>query len=137
LKRGRPGDERLPRRAATVLAGYSGPAALMSFEPAQIAEVRTFSPRTTRGLVAERHPAHIGVSDLPVQGRRVLAYWSDALKSAPQFLAYSVKDLPAALPFAARRLRGMPLLTWTVRSTDDRQRAVRYADQMIFEGFRP
>jgi len=28
-------------------------------------------------------------------------------------------------------------LTWTVRSADDRQKAARYADQMIFEGFRP
>ena len=31
----------------------------------------------------------------------------------------------------------MPLLAWTVRSEDERQRAARYADQMIFEGFRP
>jgi hypothetical protein len=29
------------------------------------------------------------------------------------------------------------LLTWTVRSTEERQRAARWADQMIFEGFRP
>ena len=56
---------------------------------------------------------------------------------SPQFIAYSVKDLPAALPLAARHLCGMPLLTWTVRSTADRQRAARWADQMIFEGFRP
>jgi glycerophosphoryl diester phosphodiesterase len=31
----------------------------------------------------------------------------------------------------------MPLLTWTVRSAEDLQRAARWADQMIFEGFRP
>jgi glycerophosphoryl diester phosphodiesterase len=55
----------------------------------------------------------------------------------PQFIAYAVKDLPAALPLAARRLCRMPLLTWTVRSAQDRQRAQRWADQMIFEGFRP
>ena len=30
-----------------------------------------------------------------------------------------------------------PLLTWTVRTPEDRERAGRYADQMIFEGFRP
>jgi glycerophosphoryl diester phosphodiesterase len=28
-------------------------------------------------------------------------------------------------------------LTWTVRSDDDLKRAARWADQMIFEGFRP
>jgi hypothetical protein len=48
-----------------------------------------------------------------------------------------VKELPAALPLAARNICRMPLLTWTVRSQDDRQRAARFADQMIFEGFRP
>ena len=32
---------------------------------------------------------------------------------------------------------GLPLLTWTVRTDVDRERAARYADQMIFEGFRP
>jgi glycerophosphoryl diester phosphodiesterase len=31
----------------------------------------------------------------------------------------------------------MPLLTWTVRTPEDRARAQRMADQMIFEGFRP
>jgi glycerophosphoryl diester phosphodiesterase len=34
-------------------------------------------------------------------------------------------------------LFGLPLLTWTVRTADDRRRAQRMADQMIFEGFRP
>jgi hypothetical protein len=28
-------------------------------------------------------------------------------------------------------------LTWTVRTPEDRERAARYADQIIFEGFRP
>jgi glycerophosphoryl diester phosphodiesterase len=37
----------------------------------------------------------------------------------------------------SRGLFGLPLLTWTVRSEDDRTRAGRWADQMIFEGFRP
>jgi hypothetical protein len=36
-----------------------------------------------------------------------------------------------------RRIMCMPVLTWTVRTQVERQRAARYADQMIFEGFRP
>jgi glycerophosphoryl diester phosphodiesterase len=55
----------------------------------------------------------------------------------PHFVAYAVQELPAALPMMARYLFGMPLLTWTVRSAADRARADRWADQMIFEGFRP
>ena len=37
------GDVRLPRRAAAVLTGYGGPAALMSFDPFQVAVVRELS----------------------------------------------------------------------------------------------
>ena len=60
-----------------------------------------------------------------------------ALAARLNFLAYRVQDLGTAIPTTARHLLGLPLLTWTVRTAEDRARAVRYADQMIFEGFRP
>jgi glycerophosphoryl diester phosphodiesterase len=135
LKSGRADDQRLAARAAAVLSGYAGPAALMSFDPAQIAAVRTFAPLLTRGLVAGGWPSDS--PEISARGKRTLAYGRDALRAQPQFIAYSLKDLPAALPLAARRLCGMPLLAWTVRSAEDRQRAEHWADQMIFEGFRP
>jgi glycerophosphoryl diester phosphodiesterase len=31
----------------------------------------------------------------------------------------------------------VPVLTWTVRTPAQQERAARWADQMIFEGFRP
>jgi glycerophosphoryl diester phosphodiesterase len=64
-------------------------------------------------------------------------YWRTVFHSRPQFLAYHVKDLPAPVPFVARNMLRLPLLTWTVRSDDDRKRGARWADQTIFEGFRP
>jgi hypothetical protein len=48
-----------------------------------------------------------------------------------------VKDLPALAPLIVRTVFRLPLLTWTVRSKADRARAVRWADQFIFEGIRP
>jgi glycerophosphoryl diester phosphodiesterase len=125
------GDTRVAARAAAVLTSYRGPAAVMSFDPAQIAAARVRAQRLPRGIVAQGHPA------TREDGRRTLGYCADLLRAHPDFIAYSVKDLPAALPLAARRLAAMPLLTWTVRSAEDRARAARYADQMIFEGFRP
>jgi glycerophosphoryl diester phosphodiesterase len=136
LKSGRAGDERLTARAAAVLSAYAGPCALMSFDPAQIAPLRAIAPRMTRGIVAESWSRKKGAPHDASPGR-ALAYLRDLAGARPQFIAYSVKDLPAALPLAARRLGGLPLLTWTVRSAEDRARAERYADQMIFEGFRP
>ncbi|MDO8877221.1 MAG: glycerophosphodiester phosphodiesterase family protein [Pseudolabrys sp.] len=131
------GDMRLAVRAAEVLAGYAGPAALMSFDPAPIARIRQIAPHLPRGIVAERHYTHHEWDRLSAFEKFSLAFLLHAPQSRPQFLAYSVKDLPAAVPLVARRAFGLPLLTWTVRSESDRARAARYADQMIFEGFRP
>ncbi len=131
------GDQRLVTRAAEVLANYGGRVALMSFDPAPIAALRTLAPRLPRGIVAERRYTHPEWSPLSARTKRALAYFQHALQSRPQFIAYSVKDLSAAIPRLARNVLRLPLLTWTVRNDVDRERAARYADQMIFEGFRP
>jgi glycerophosphoryl diester phosphodiesterase len=137
LKSDRAGDRRLAARSAAVLSGYAGPAAVMSFDPAQIVPLRTSAPLLTRGIVAEGWSGHLDQERVLARGKRAIAYGRDVLRAHPQFIAYSVKDLPAAVPLAARHLYAMPLLTWTVRSMEERQRAARWADQMIFEGFRP
>jgi glycerophosphoryl diester phosphodiesterase len=131
------GDLRLVQRAAKVLSSYRGRVALMSFDPAPIAALRTLAPQLPRGIVAERHYIHPTWSPLPARTKRALAYFQHALQSRPQFIAYSVNDLASAIPRLARHVLRLPLLTWTVRSAVDRERASRYADQMIFEGFRP
>jgi len=133
LKSPRGDDRRLAARAAKVLSGYGGQAAAMSFNPAQIADLRAIAPRLTRGI-AVRTPAGAKVMASP---RRALAGLLQAPRARPQFLAYSIANLPALVPTLARNLFGLPVLAWTVRSTDDQRKAARYADQMIFEGFRP
>jgi glycerophosphoryl diester phosphodiesterase len=133
LKSPRTGDRRLAARAAEVLSGYGGNAAVMSFEPRQVADLRRIAPRLPRGMAVRKHTWR-EVSAAP---KRALAALASALASRPQFLAYAVRDLPALLPTVTHNLLAMPLLAWTVRSEDERQRAARYSDQMIFEGFRP
>ena len=72
----------------------------MSFDPAPIAALRALAPRLPRGIVAERRYAHPEWSPLSARTKRALAYFQHALRSRPQFIAYSVKDLPAAIPSA-------------------------------------
>ena len=131
------GDLRLATRAAAVLARYQGPAALMSFDPALVASLRATAPALTRGIVAMRHYTHPDWAAASWLQKFRLAHLLHASSTRPQFVAYSVKDLPAPGPWAARHVFGLPLLTWTVRSEDDRKTAARWADQIIFEGFRP
>jgi glycerophosphoryl diester phosphodiesterase len=130
------GDLRLARRLADVLARYDGPAAAMSFDPDPIELLRAMAPQLTRGIVAERRYGHAEWAGLSAGRKRSLAFLLHAPRSRPHFLAWSVKDLPAPVPILARAI-GLPLLTWTVRSDSDRRRAARWADQVIFEGWRP
>ncbi len=126
-------DARLATRVAKVLTAYTGPVALMSFDPSPIAALRDLAPALPRGLVAQQRSAKVDRDHGPSPARFVV----QALAARLNFLAYRVQDLQSAIPFTARNVLGLPLLTWTVRTPDDRARAARYADQMIFEGFRP
>ena len=69
--------------------------------------------------------------------RHGMTHLRHAFRTRPHFVAYRVNDLPAAAPWIARNIFGLPLLTWTVRTPEQRARAARHADQMIFEGFLP
>jgi glycerophosphoryl diester phosphodiesterase len=130
-------DLRLVERAAKVLEAYTGPFALMSFDPAPIAALRTLAPGVTRGIVAERRYVDSEWRELSRKQKRSLAHLLHAPRSRPHFIAYRVNDLPSPGPWIARNLFGRPLLAWTVRTDAERARAKRRADQMIFEGFRP
>lgn len=131
------GDRLLVRRVADVLARYAGPVAAMSFDPAMVEALRQIAPALPRGIVAERHYADHEWDRMPRSEKRRMAFLLHAWQTRPHFVAYGVKDLPAAAPLIARWIFGRPLLTWTVRSNDDHRRAARWADQMIFEGWRP
>jgi glycerophosphoryl diester phosphodiesterase len=129
------GDGRLVDRTAKVLSGYHGPAAAMSFDADAVAALRASAPRLPRGLAAPSRLLRPRRS--PVTVKDALAELGHALHAHPQFIAYSVTDLPAVLPMMARKLLGLPLLVWTVSSAREQETSERYADQMIFEGFRP
>ncbi len=130
------GDLRLAQRTAQVLGQYQGPVAAMSFDPEPVAALRRLAPRLTRGLVAQRQDPDERCKNDVLPARRT-RYGRHALAAKLQFLAYRVSDLPSALPFFTRTVLRLPLLTWTVRTAEDRARAIRWADQIIFEGFRP
>jgi glycerophosphoryl diester phosphodiesterase len=127
-------DLRLARRTAEVLRSYAGPVAAMSFDPYVVAVIQDLAPGLPRGIVAERPNRSRGKTE---PEHDTLTYLRHGFRSRPHFIAYHVRDLPAALPLLGRYVLGMPLLTWTVRTPDDRRRAARWADQIIFEGFRP
>ena len=117
---------------------YQGPLALMSFDPAVMAALKILAPGIPRGIVSGsfRGPGWWR----PNIGRARGAGLRDLLESgpvSPDFYAYQVSALPTPVTQFVREVLGLPLFTWTVRSSKDRTRAQKWADAMIFEGFQP
>ena len=131
------GDRRLITRIADSVRAYQGPLALMSFDPDQVLAIRGHLPEIPRGVVAERYYREEEWQALPPEKVRGMLHLRHAFRTRPHFIAYWINELPAPAPWIARHVFGCALLTWTVRTPDQRARAARYADQMIFEGFVP
>jgi glycerophosphoryl diester phosphodiesterase len=122
---------------AQMLAAYKGPVAVMSFDPYSLKAFRQAAPLLPRGMLAERFDDASHWSHLTFGQRLAMRHLLTAAIAWPNFVAYDIAALPALAPLIARFLFGLPLLTWTVRTPEERERALRYADAMIFEGMRP
>src|SRR6185369_2022899 len=121
------GNRHLVARAAEVLKSYAGPVAVMSFDPALVQALREIAPGLPRGIVAERHYQDSEWYQLSERQRRSFAFLLHGYRTRPHFVAYNVKDLPSPGPWIARNVFGFPLLAWTVRAEQDRQRARSWA----------
>lgn len=105
--------------------GYRGSLAVMSFDPRVPKWFARHAPDIVCGLVM----SETGEGEALGPVRRRLALWH----ARPQFIAYDVRDLPSRFA-ASQRARGLPLLTWTVRSPELRERAAAFTDAAIAEG---
>ena len=131
------GDRKLVKRMAEVLGNYSGPVVGMSFDPDQVLALREIMPKLPRGIVAQRDYDDNYWKKLTREQRDGMLYLRHGFRTEPHFVAFWVNQLPAPAPWIARNIFGCPLLAWTVRTAEQRERAARYANQMIFEGFVP
>ncbi len=130
------GDHALARRVAAILSGRSDPVAIMSFDETIVEALDTLAPDRPHGIVAMDDYSGREWDTIPPERKRSLAGLLHVGRTKPDFLAWHVKALPHAVPNLARYF-GLPVLTWTVRTAADREKAAAYADQTIFEGFDP
>ncbi len=122
---------------AKMLERYHGPVAVMSFDPDLVAAFRKIAPGLPRGIVAQRWYQNPSWDFLKPAHKHYLGLLLHLFRTQPHFVAYGQFDLPAVAPLLARHVLGMPLLTWTVRVEKEREKALRWADQIIFEFLRP
>lgn len=136
------GDLRLARRTAEIVAAADGPIAIKSFDPDVIAFLR--QNRTALdlagvplGIVAEAVYTDGEWTKLQPAKQTELANFLHWDRSRPDFLSWSVRNLPHPTPYLCRAGLGLPVMSWTVRTPEQRAVAARWADQMVFEGFLP
>ena len=131
------GDLRLAERITDLAGAYQGPLAIKSFDPRVIAHLRSRHWAGPLGIVAEAGYDDPEWGELTPQTKRDLSQVLHFGETRPDFLSYHVGDLPHAVPYLCRTAIGIPVMTWTVRTPEQRQRAATWADQMVFEGFEP
>ena len=110
---------------ARVIGTYFGPLAVMSFDPRMGEWFARHAPQYTRGLVC---------TDTLDHGWKHSWRQPHALERAqPDFLACDIRDLPNAV-CGLWREADRPLLTWTVRTPELREKALTHTDGLIAEG---
>lgn len=132
------GNPALTRRCLEILRDYAGPVCVKSFDPQIVAWLRRDAPQILRGIVADAAgsgpPDGVGTTRETCFTRGNLLHLDE---TRPDFVSWKSADLPHAVPFLCRALRGMPIVTWTIRSPEQAAASRAHADQIVFEGFRP
>ncbi|MCZ6524841.1 MAG: glycerophosphodiester phosphodiesterase family protein [Alphaproteobacteria bacterium] len=113
-----------------LLEGYPGPVAALSFNPITLAWFRRRAPALARGhnLSAPSSRQRGGRARASARLARLLA--------RPHFISHEITSLSHR---RAARIRGhgLTLIAWTVRGESEQTKALRYADNFMFEGLRP
>lgn len=124
-------DGRLEAATAHALEHYSGPAALMSFNPHAIALLAGLAPHIPRGLTTSAYAADW---QLPETTRDHLRDIPDYDRTHSSFISHEAADL--SRPRVAQlKSQGATVLCWTIRSPEAEAQARQIAQNITFEGY--
>ncbi len=123
----------LERATAKALEGYSGPVAVMSFNPHAVAIMAEAAPNIPRGLVTSGYD--------PKRWAPLPPAVCDALRDIPDydrtdscFISHEAADLGRAR-VAELKGQGANILCWTIKSPAQETEARKVAQGITFEGY--
>ncbi len=124
--KGIPGqDDELVERVCSILKGYEGHAAIMSFDHWLIRQMPKHAGDIPCGLTA------LGADRKDLEAHfSMLGYGID-------FVSYCAAHIPLRFVTFVRKKLDMPVITWTVRDEAALHHSYKYGNQITFEGFRP
>ncbi|WP_147110210.1 glycerophosphodiester phosphodiesterase family protein [Tateyamaria sp. syn59] len=122
----------LEQATANALAGYTGPVALMSFNPHSVARMADLCPDIPRGIVTSAYAE--GDWPLNQTTRDHLRAIPDYDRVGASFISHEVADLTRPR-VAELKAQGANILCWTVRSPAQEAQARQVAQNITFEGY--
>lgn len=124
----------LCRAACEMLDQYDGLYCMESFDPRVVRWLRKNRPDIVRGQLSENWMG----KKLPIPGilKWMLTYHLGNFYTRPDFIAYKFEDRKAFGTWICRRILGIPGVSWTLKTREQYDTAVREGWIPIFEGFR-
>ena len=121
--------------ACRMLADYPGAYCMESFDPRCVLHLKKHYPHIVRGQLAENY--FRATSPVPGILKFLLTNHLGNFLTKPDFIAYKFDDRKNLGTFLVRRLLGVQGVSWTIRSKEDFDTALKEGWIAIFEGFLP
>ena len=122
----------LEKAAADLLSKYSGPAAVMSFNPNSVALLAEFLPGVARGIVTSAYtPDDWPLSQVVCDHLRDIP---DYERVGASFISHELADLGRSR-VAELKANGANVLCWTVKSSVQEVEARKVAENIMFEQY--
>lgn len=123
----------LEEATAHALQGYTGPVALMSFNPHSVARMGTLTPHLPRGLTTSAYD-YADWAPVTPEVCDHLRDIPDYDRTGACFISHEAADLSRPR-VAELKAQGAAILCWTIRSPEEEAAARRIAQNVTFEGY--
>ena len=115
-----------------IMKNYNGNYAVQSFNPYSLHWFRDNAPNVVRGQLM----GYCRGENLAYNIRFLLKNFLFNKSSRFNFINYDIRWLPS-LVIKRLKMKGIPVIGWTARSIPEYQRAGKWCDNVVFEGFDP
>ncbi len=126
----------LCEKTCKLLDAYKGVYCLESFDPRCVRWLRKHRPELIRGQLTQNYFVNSQAA-LPWYLKILLRHQVLNFLTQPDFVAYSFRDRKTFSNLVARRFWKLQGVTWTLRSQEEFDTALKEDWIPIFEGFRP
>lgn len=123
----------LERSVCHQLKNYSGPFAIESFNPKSVLWFKRNAPDITRGMIS----GSMANTDLNLWQKALIKNLLLLPVVEPHFVAFEWRSLQLPIISLLRKFGTIPILAWTIKSTEEQDSCRNLCDNIIFESIVP